>query len=171
MKIKSFNTFNESYEYDSYFNEYLVKNMVAGENNELWSIISDLTFTLKKHNDLTVLATLKRNLLNDTKNSTLKIALNACLSAGTQRPEIEKLYNELNTLKSKNVASVIKSDIIRVKVENSLQAEDLKDVLESKPWHAKVKIEGLNLFIDLKNNTREEIVNVLTHLPFNATLA
>lgn len=165
-KIKSFKVFNESLVYDEDFNEYLVKNMFSEDHfkSELWSIISDLVQYIKQF-DQEILIDFRNDLLHDNKNNALKIALKYAMKISSDKiqPIIDKL------LKLKNETNDIKN-VIKLNVKNIIQAEDLKHILESKPWYSKVKIEGHNLLVDIKNNTIEQIKNLLEHLPFQVTM-
>lgn len=165
-KIKSFKKFNESLVYDEDFNEYVLKNMLSGDSikTEVWSLISDL-IQIMKHNDPDNLSSFRNELMHDNKDSALKIATKYALSLGDKAQNVvDKLYALKAPVKDKV------AELLKLKVKNVLQAEDLKNVLESKPWYSKVKIEGHNLLVDLKNNTKEQILNLIKHLPFTVTI-
>lgn len=165
-KIKSFKKFNEALVYDEDFNEYILKNMLSGDSikSEVWSLISDLIQVMKQH-DPDNLSSLRNELMHDNKDSALKIATKYALALGDKA---QRIIDKLFALKSPVQDTV--TEHLKLKVKNILQAEDLKNILESKPWYSKVKVEGHNLLVDLKNNTKEQISNLLKHLPFTVTI-
>lgn len=164
LNLLNYKTF-ESTVYDEDFNEYVVKNMLSDdvEKNQLWSLIADLLQLLKREHQLDLLSDFKNELMHDTRDNALKIAIDTALQLNDAEDILAKLW-ELK----KGKQSV--KNILKLRVKNILQAQDLKDILESKPWYNKVKIEGHNLLVDLKNNTVEEIKNLLQHLPFSVEM-
>jgi len=166
QSFESYKKINESNIYDEDFNEYLVKNMLSddAEKSEIWSTISDV-LQYMKHKAPETLSDFRTALLNskDALKTAIKYVIQINTDGGAQY-----LYDKLKNLK-KDVSSV-KGIIIKLKVKSILQAEDLKNLLESKPWYSKVKIEGHNLLVDIKNNTVEQISNLLSHLPFNVDI-
>ena len=165
--LKPFKVY-ETMVYDEDFNEYIVKNMLSDDKkkSQLWHLIADLVYVLKSEHLLDLLADLKRNLMNDTRDNALKIALNASNELSAKSHNADDIHDQLMMLKDeRNLKNRIK-----IRVMNALQAENLKDLLEKKPWNNSVKIEGHSLLVDLKNNTIEQIKSLLSHLPFEATV-
>lgn len=161
--IKSFTIFNESY--DENFNEFIVKNIFSDDVNvkNLWSMISEI-LQYMKHREPEMVDNFKHDLL--TRSNTLKVATNYAIKLNTDG-KLQDICDQLIKLRMEEKNN---KHIIEMKVKNSTQAEDLKDVLTNKPWYNRVKINGHNLFVDIKTHTIDEIKTLIQTLPFKVEI-
>lgn len=164
--IKSFKAFNESMSYDNEdFNEVIIKNMMSDDfkTKRIWSMVSDVYVRIKNK-----LPELVPSFISDilNKDNTLKVALKYALQANSDG-SLQDVCDEL--IEMRNEEKSIKN-IINLRVKNNVQAEDLKDILSSKPWFSRVKIKGHNLIVDIKNHTIDEIKSLFRTLPFGVEI-